>query len=535
MHPRLLTALLALAAVALFAPSAGANTAPKLTNNYYVTCLINDAGSVLCTGSNQYYQMGTTAAGDVTQFTPVPGVSGATDVVAGEEHVCAVVGGGQVLCWGSNSSRQLGRNDTVTSRSEVPAPVVVDGGAPLTGAIEVSSQEYFTCARREDATVWCWGANGDGQLGNGDDVASAVAVQVVGLTDVKKVSVGVSSACAVKNDQTVWCWGSDSYGKLGNGADGSSYSPVKVVGADGAVDVGTADSTACAVISDGTVRCWGSDSSGALGNGGDEVNSDTAVPTAGLTGAARIAPGYSSLCALTVSRQVFCWGYNSDYRILDETTSDITVPTERTTLAGAAALVNSYESATCVMFRGGAVRCGGRNSYGQIGVSPVADKLTATDAAGVDLVTQPWPAAAASLAAVGKPKLDRKKKNYTVTTAATIKPDLYVLPAEACTGTAKASAVYTYYVKKKVKVKVRGKKKTKIKKVKKQKTYKATGALSLTGEDCTSSIALKLPVKQFAGKKVKVTQTTVANGSMLATTSSKTVKLAKVKTKKKKK
>lgn len=523
--------VLSLAIVAAFslAATSGAAT-PKIANNYDATCLLSDAGSVACTGSNSYLQLGLTGVAEVASFTPLPGLSGVVDLAAGEAHGCAALADGSVKCWGDNDNFQLGQGGVDKTDSATPLTVTVGGGVPLTGITQLSAQEYFTCGRKSDGTAWCWGDGDSGQLGNNASDDSSVAVQVAGLAGVTNISAGVSHACAALGDQTAWCWGNDGNGQLGNGPDGGGNTPVKVIGAEGAIDVGASQGTSCALIADGTIRCWGNDEEGQLGDGSPlGPDQQTAVATAGLSGVTQLSAGYSSFCALTSDRNVYCWGYNSSYRILDVEDSNIATPTLRAGMSGAVSIARQYESTSCVMLRGGGVRCGGVNGDGQAGLGAESPPIHPTDVPGVDLVTLPYAAASTAIAQVGKSTLDKKKKTYTITTSSTYAPAWLVAPAEACTGAVTASTLYTYYVKKTVKVK--GKKK--IKKIKKTKTYKANGVLTLAGENCTATIALKLPVKYFGGKKVSIKHVAAGNASLLPAETAATYKLKKVKVKKK--
>jgi alpha-tubulin suppressor-like RCC1 family protein len=524
--------LIAVFAFSAFTASAGAVTAPQVSTNWYQTCVLSDLGAVSCVGDNARRSLGDATVGKRDTYAPVALSGPASRLSAGEDSVCAVMADTSVQCWGHNNALQLGRGGVSTADEATPAAVQQNGGGVLTGVKQLSGQDATYCAVKVDETLWCWGDNGDHQLADSTTSDSSVAKQIPGLTGVTKVATGDNHVCAIVTAGDVYCWGYNSSGQVGDGTTDPVQTPKKLDGISGAVDIGAGDTFTCATVSDGTLKCWGSDGDGQQGNGsasGTEVLTPSTVP--GITGVIQLAVGYESVCTLDQARNLSCWGYNGDNQVTAANTDDVTSPMVVPGAAGAVAVAEQWDETPCTLRRGGGIRCWGNNSHAQAGVANSLAAVTVpTDIAGVDLVTQPWAAASAKLARVGKPKLDRKRKNYTVVTSATIAPNLYVLPAEACTGSVGASAVYTYYVKKRVKVKG----KTKIKRIKKKKTYKAKGAIAISGENCMTDVALKLPVKQFAGKKVKITQTTTANGSLTATTASVTVKLAKVKKKKKK-
>ena len=179
----------------------------------------------------------------------------------GYYHSCAVLQAGTVSCWGYNASGALGNGTTTSSLS----PVTVSG---LTGVVAISSFNSNTCARKSDGTVWCWGANSaEGALGNGSTTMQITPVQVAGITNARDISTGALHSCAVLQTGTAKCWGSNAYGQLGNATNTSSSVPVNVASLTNAVSIGVSNAVTCAVLSDNTTACWGKGDVGELGNG----------------------------------------------------------------------------------------------------------------------------------------------------------------------------------------------------------------------------------------------------------------------------
>jgi hypothetical protein len=150
-------------------------------------------------------------------------------------------------------------------------------------------------ALKDDGTVWAWGYNGYGQLGNGTNTDSNVPVQVSGLTGITAIAWGGSHSLALKNDGTVWAWGYNGYGQLGNGTNTDSNLPVQVSSLTGITVIAGGSRHSLALKNDGTVWAWGYNGYGQLGNG---TNTDSNVPVqvSGLTGITAIAGGgYHSL------------------------------------------------------------------------------------------------------------------------------------------------------------------------------------------------------------------------------------------------
>jgi alpha-tubulin suppressor-like RCC1 family protein/uncharacterized protein YjdB len=215
------------------------------------TCAVRSDTSVWCWGDNTDDQLGTGSSGGTSDFPvqvcgafgigPCPQfLTGAVSVSAHHDHSCVVTSSGGVRCWGLGNGGGLG--DGTTNSSAYATQVCAPGQtAPcstfFTGAAAVSSGFYFSCALKTDGTVWCWGNNTDGELGDGTFSQSSVPVQVCAaggcsrhLGGVTAISAGDYHACALLATGGVRCWGDDSYGQLGDGANTPSGVPVVVQG-----------------------------------------------------------------------------------------------------------------------------------------------------------------------------------------------------------------------------------------------------------------------------------------------------------------
>ncbi|MBT3274423.1 MAG: hypothetical protein HN368_14795 [Spirochaetales bacterium] len=209
-------------------------------------------------------------------------------VAAGNDHSMALKNDGTVWTWGSNGSGQLG-NPTYAVDSTLPVQVVGLGGAGfLTGVVSIAAEYYQSFALRNDGTVVAWGYNVDDQLGDGTGANSAFPIQV--FTDAAAISSGSFHTLALKNDGTVWAWGEDSYGELGDGIEGgSNVFPTQVVGPGGAgfltdiISIDAGEFVSSVVKSDGTVWTWGGNYTGQLGDGGS-ANMPWPVQVVGVGG-----------------------------------------------------------------------------------------------------------------------------------------------------------------------------------------------------------------------------------------------------------
>lgn len=198
----------------------------------------------------------------------------------------------QLYCWGQNDQGQLGDSEPhsrcVSGIDEFDcAAFAIPLDFADAGSIRrLSLGSQHTCALLDDGTVWCWGQNRNGELGLGTASAQDVTlrrepVEVTNLTDVAEVELGARHSCARRTDGTVWCWGSNDLGQLGDGTmehaeaqcmNGSalidcSSVPVQVMGIDDATELEVGRQHSCVIREDGTVWCWGGNDSHEVGPG----------------------------------------------------------------------------------------------------------------------------------------------------------------------------------------------------------------------------------------------------------------------------
>lgn len=218
--------------VAALVASVGEGTAQVTVEAPAAAWGLNDAGQ-LGNGSNTNSNVPV----QVSNLSDVAAIS-AGGPTTGGGHSLAVKDDATVWAWGDNSSGQLGIGSNDLSRM----PVQVSS---LSGVTAVAAGTLHSLALKNDGTVAAWGSNGSGRLGNGDptNADSLVPVQVSNLSGVTAIAGGNSHSLALKSDGTVWAWGSNQSGQLGNGTSGSgadSNVPVQVSGLSGvtAVDGG---------------------------------------------------------------------------------------------------------------------------------------------------------------------------------------------------------------------------------------------------------------------------------------------------------
>ncbi len=187
------------------------------------TCAVKTDGTAWCWGHNNLGQVGDGTTTNRTTPTAVTALGTSVLAMATSRYLtCALRTGGAVSCWGLNDKGQVG-DGTTTNRT---SPTAVSG---MTGATGLFAGLYFACVKKTDGSIWCWGYNLNGQVGDGTTTNRSVPTTVSGLgSGGVSVSAGGYSACARKSDDSLWCWGQNATGQLGDGSTTDRYVPVPV-------------------------------------------------------------------------------------------------------------------------------------------------------------------------------------------------------------------------------------------------------------------------------------------------------------------
>jgi alpha-tubulin suppressor-like RCC1 family protein len=234
---------------------------------------IKTAGTLWVWGRNDFGYLGATIG---NKSSPVQTTAGGTNwkqVSVGHTHLSAVKTDGSLWTWGTNQYGQLG--DVILSDKTAPTQTSLGTNWKFT-----SCGNYFTAAIKNNGELWLWGRNMYGALGNGNTDSKSSPVQTVaGGTNWKSVSCGFEHTGAIKTDGTLWLWGNDAYGLLGDGTSEMKSSPVQTIaGGTNWKSVSCGGYNSAAIKTDGTLWTWGLNDNGQLGNG-NVISYDSPVQT----------------------------------------------------------------------------------------------------------------------------------------------------------------------------------------------------------------------------------------------------------------
>jgi len=335
------------------------------------SCLLREDGKVRCWGDNSNGGLGDGTAEKRSAAVEVKGLGGfVSDVSAGGDHACAIVSGGTAMCWGANRSGQLGDGTTAGHTT----PVAVAGlGAK---AKRISAGGDHTCALLETGGIACWGGNSTGELGDGTIAPRAKPKSPSGIG----VGIaGVDHTCAVETSGGLKCWGlnvgfmyasgaGEPIWKVPRAVSGSFDAKIsRLVMGDGRIGV---------LTKSGSAYCWGGGLYGLCGEETPGKGSAVPVKVSWLGNqAVSLAFGVDHGCALLKGGAVRCWGGTSFGQLGNGSTEGYSLsPVQVPGLESGVAQIAAGPFHTCALLADGAVRCWGRNDGGELGDGTVENR-----------------------------------------------------------------------------------------------------------------------------------------------------------------
>lgn len=292
----------------------------------------NSVDSTSATPANLIYSVGFGASGQlgdnttINKSSPVSIVGGFVDwsnVSAGIKHALGIRSDNTIWSWGNNGFGQLGDGTT----SDKSSPISVIGG--FVDWSKIAANSYFNVATKSNGTVWSWGCNDTGQLGDGTTLNRSSPVSVVGgFTDWLQISSGASRhVTGIRTDGTAWSWGGNPYGQLGDGTTINKSSPVVVVG--GFADwyqISSGGTFATAIRTDGTAWSWGRNMYGQLGDNTTVNKSSPISIVGGFNDWSNVSNGRFHTIAVRTNGTAWGWGLNVFGHLGDNTTINKSSP-----------------------------------------------------------------------------------------------------------------------------------------------------------------------------------------------------------------
>jgi alpha-tubulin suppressor-like RCC1 family protein len=372
----------------VFTATASPGSTALLTFRYieagsYHACGITTTEESVCWGFNEDGQVG---AGVFSTVAPLTRVSTDRTVrmsSGGRHHSCEVTLSGEVWCGGSNAAGQLdgavgpGRS----TFSWVTPPVATTFRVMQAGLLH-------TCALSLSKQLWCWGSNGEGQIGVGpltpDPGTTVVPLDGFVFDNVNAVTTTGLHTCAIRTNGDAQCWGWNESGQLGDGTTTTRGTPDASVGVTfrtepdvvphapdpdfyipGQAYISAGFAHTCGITTGNQALCWGENENGQLGRG-NLTDASSPVAVAGGLSWRAISAGFKHTCGLALDGQAYCWGNNDFGQLGDASTTQSTAPV---LVSGGLIFqsISAGETFTCGVTTAGAAYCWGDNVYGQLG------------------------------------------------------------------------------------------------------------------------------------------------------------------------
>jgi alpha-tubulin suppressor-like RCC1 family protein len=313
-------------------------------------------GTVYAWGSNTKGQIGDNYTINRTAPVQTYNIDNITTISAGYLHSLALDKDGAVWGWGDNTYGQLGIGSSTTYKK---APVQVTALQNV-DIVAVSAGDYHSLSLDSTGTVWAWGYNNKGQIGDTTSTTRLSPVKVTGgeqggtyLTDITAIYAGSNHNLALDSSGNIWSWGDNTAGQLGNNDTTLSKTPVQVHPSSDFAAIAAGSAHSLAIDSSGDVWAWGDNTYGELGIG-STISKRVPTRITSISGMASIAAGYSHSLAVNEYGSVYVWGYNNNGQLGNGNTTTVKSPAlldilDGSTLSIAAKVYNSMAISSTVL------------------------------------------------------------------------------------------------------------------------------------------------------------------------------------------
>ena len=341
------------------------------------TCALDALGLAWCWGSENFGQLGISWVGNDPLSVAVPtrtaDATGLISLAGGARFTCGLAADGRAFCWGENGNGQLG-NGTFTFIEYTPT--LVAGGIPFTSMASNSRGDAHSCALDNSGMAYCWGANAEG-FGDGTTSRREVPTPVLqGAIRFVTLAVGGLHTCGLTPTGAAYCWGWNYAGQLGTGAADPGVYPTPQAVQQGAlrfVSIALGIYWGCALTAVGEAYCWG----GPTGQASSFGPVPQLVP--GATRFQSLALGETHACGLDFGGEAYCFGSNNVGQLGNGTTTDVSIPLGSAPVK----VIGGHRFSTlglgqahsCARGTDGKTYCWGYNLFGQLGEGTFIDRL----------------------------------------------------------------------------------------------------------------------------------------------------------------
>jgi alpha-tubulin suppressor-like RCC1 family protein len=315
--------------------------------------VVKTGGNLWAWGYNKDGQLGDGTT--IDRHIPVKIMDSVVSVSAGGNHTIAIKTDDSLWAWGYNYFGQLGDGTTSSLFAARPTPVKI-----MDLVVSVSAGGYHTMAIKADGSLWAWGRNKYGQLGDGTINNHSTPIKIMDL--VASVSAGEGHTMAIKTDGSLWAWGLNESGELGDGTTTNHLAPVKIM--DSALSVSAGVAHTMVIKADGSLWAWGSNWAGQLGDG-TTISRHTPVKI--MDSAMSVSSGHSHTVVIKTDGSLWAWGYNVFDEFGDRTTKYRSTPIKIMDSIVSVSAAPTEDTRTTAIKADGSLWAWGYNRYGELG------------------------------------------------------------------------------------------------------------------------------------------------------------------------